>query len=246
MASATEHYQKLLAEYYSWISGGLARNVRQNLNFFKVHHIQPLRSGVAVDLGAGCGFQSIPLLQLGFRVIAIDSSTKLLAELKQNAQSQSIHIINDDLLNLSRHCVSPVELVVCMGDTLTHLKTRQAIRQLFRRIFSVLETGGRLILTFRDLSMKVTGLDRFIPVRNDTDTIFTCFLEFEKDYIKVHDLIYTRRHDRWRLKKSFFKKLRISAQWTEEVLEAVGFKIETFDIQKAGVCIIARKPDHGK
>jgi SAM-dependent methyltransferase len=245
MATAKEHYQRLLAEYYSWMLGGLARNIAQNLEFFKAHHVQPSLSKVAVDLGAGCGFQSIPLSQLGFRVIAIDASTKLLAELRQNAQGLSIDPIHDDLLNFSRHCRDPVELVVCMGDTVTHLKTRRAIRQLFRRIFSALETGGRLIVTLRDLSIELTGLDRFIPVRNDADTIFTCFLEYEKNYVKVHDLIYARKHNRWSLKKSFFKKIRVSPQWTGAVLQERGFKIETFDIRNSGVCIIARKPDHG-
>jgi SAM-dependent methyltransferase len=245
MAAATEHYEKLLAKYYAWMSGGFTRNIEQNREFFKAHHVRPLLSGVAVDLGAGCGFQSIPLSQLGFSVIAIDSSSQLLAELKQNAQGLSINPINDDLLNFSRHCPGPIELVVCMGDTLTHLDTRQAIRRLLRKIFKALETGGRLILTFRDLSGELKGLDRFIPVRNDADTIFTCFLEYEKNHIKVHDMIYKRKHNRWDLKKSYFRKLRIAPQWMEEVLQALGFKIETFDIHNAGVGIIARKPQHG-
>jgi SAM-dependent methyltransferase len=245
MASVKEHYEKLLAGYYSWMSGGLHQKIEQNRKFFESHHVRPLRSALAVDLGAGCGFQAIPLSQLGFRVIAIDSSAKLLAELKQNAQGLSIHPIHDDLLNFSRHCPDPIELVVCMGDTLTHLKTRQAIRQLLRKIFRALEADGRLILTFRDLSAELTGLDRFIPVRNDAHTIFTCFLEYEKNHVKVHDMIYERRDNRWDLKKSFFKKIRIPPRWVEEVLQALGFKIEVFDIHNAGVCIIARKPKHG-
>lgn len=245
MATAKEHYEKILAEYYSWMSGGLDQKIEQNRKFFESHHVRPVLSAIAVDLGAGCGFQSIPLSQLGFSVIAIDSSAKLLAELKQNARGLSIYPINDDLLNFPRHCPDPVELMVCMGDTLTHLKTRQTIRHLLRKIFRALEAGGRLVLTFRDLSAEVTGLDRFIPVRNDADTIFTCFLEYEKNHVKVHDLIYERRNNRWNLKKSFFKKIRVAPRWVEEALQALGFKIEVFDIHNAGVCIIARKPKHG-
>ena len=47
--------------------------------------ITPARSGRAVDLGAGCGFQSIPLARLGFAVTAIDIDRKLLDELHRNA-----------------------------------------------------------------------------------------------------------------------------------------------------------------
>jgi SAM-dependent methyltransferase len=245
MATAKEHYEKLLAEYYAWMSGGLDQKLEQNRKFFESHHIRPVLSALAVDLGAGCGFQSIPLSQLGFSVIAIDSSARLLAELKQNAQGLAIQPIHDDLLNFSMHCTEPIELMVCMGDTLTHLETRQAIRHLLRKIFKALETDGRLVLTFRDLSAELTGLDRFIALRNDADTLFTCFLEYEKNHVKVHDMIYERRDNRWDLKKSFFKKIRIAPRWVEEVLQALGFKIEVFDIRNAGVCIIARKPKHG-
>lgn len=246
MAAVEEHYAKLLADYYSWMSGGWDQKTEQNRKFFEAHQVRPFKSAIAVDLGAGCGFQSIPLARLGFSVFAVDSSAKMLAELEQKAQGLSIHPIHDDILEFPLHCPDPVELVVCMGDTLTHLRSRDAIRRLIRKIFRVLEPGGRLILTFRDLSVALSGLDRFIPVRSDADTIFTCFLEYEKNHVKVHDLIYERKDGRWDLKKSFFRKIRIAPRWVAEVLGALGFKMETFDLRNAGVCIIARKPKHGK
>jgi 2-polyprenyl-3-methyl-5-hydroxy-6-metoxy-1,4-benzoquinol methylase len=241
MAAVREHYERLLAEYYSWMSGGFTQRLQQNQKFFRSHHLRPAHSGIAVDLGAGCGFQSIPLSQIGFSVIAIDASKKLLAELRQHAQGLAIKTINDDLLNFNRYCPNRIELVICMGDTLTHLSTRRTSRDLLQKIFRALETGGRLILSFRDFSVELTGLDRFISVRNDADVIFTCFLEYEKNHVKVHDIIYQRTHDRWELKTSFYKKIRIAPQWIKEVLQALGFFIETFDNQDDVVCIIARK-----
>lgn len=241
MAIAKEHYEQFLAKYYSWLLGGSTQKIEQNREFFTVQQVRPILSRIAVDLGAGCGFQSIPLSQLGFSVIAIDSSKKLLAELKQNAQGLPIKTINDDLLNFLKHCPDKIELVVCMGDTLTHLETQQKIRLLLLNIFKALETGGLLILTFRDLSAELKGLDRFIPVRNDDSTIFTCFLEYEKGYVKVHDIIYERKNNQWEMKKSFFKKIRVVPQWVKETLQVLGFKIETFNIHNAVVCIMARK-----
>lgn len=235
------HYENHLAKYYTWMSGGFARKIEENRIFFKDHRIQPCLSKVAVDLGAGPGFQSIPLAEIGFRVIAVDLSRTLLAELEENAKDLSIEIINDDLLTFSKHYPAPVELVACMGDTLTHLDTHQNIRHLLKRIYSALEIGGRIILTFRDLTAELKGLDRFIHVRNDANTIFTCFLEYEKDYVKVHDIIYEKQQNQWELKKSVFNKIRISPQWTREILRESGFIIDTYDIYDSVVCIIAHK-----
>ena len=241
MATVKEHYENHLAKHYSWMSGGFAKKLEENRKFFKDHNVWSRGSRIAVDLGAGSGFQSIPLAELGYQVIAIDLSNHLLAELKENANNLSIKIINDDLLNFSKHCPDTVELVVCMGDTLTHLNTHQNIRQLLRNVYSALEIGGQIILTFRDLTSGLKGLDRFIPVQNDANTIFTCFLEYEKDYVKVHDIIYQKKHNQWELKKSVFNKIRISPQWAREILQDFGFKVRTYDIHNGVVCIIAHK-----
>lgn len=236
-----EHYENHLAKYYTWMSGGFSRKIAENRIFFKDRHIQPRLSKVAVDLGAGPGFQSIPLAEIGFRVIAVDLSRTLLAELEENAGNLSIEIINDDLLTFSKHCPTPVELVVCMGDTLTHLATHQNIRYLLKRIYSVLEIGGRVILTFRDFTVELKGLDRFIPVRSDENTIFTCFLEYGKNHVTVHDIVYERKNNRWEQRKSAYKKIRVFPQRMTDTLKDIGFKVAAFDTHNAGVCIIAQK-----
>ena len=83
MASVKEHYQSHLSDYYSWMYGGFELKVSENRRFFQDQHVRPEHSGLAVDLGAGSGFQSIPLAELGFKVTAIDLSQKLLDELKK-------------------------------------------------------------------------------------------------------------------------------------------------------------------
>ena len=241
MANVSEHYEKLLAKYYSWISGGRRAKIDENKKFFVDHNIRPLRSGLAFDLGAGCGFQSIPLAYLGYEVVAIDLSSKLLAELKAAATQSQIETVCDDLLNFADYDRGNIELVVCMGDTLTHLESLQKVQELFEKVYSALEIGGRLILSFRDLTFELTALDRFIPVQSNDQTIFTCFLEYEKDIVKVHDIIYEKKGEQWVMKKSYFRKLRISPDWARSYLQSIGFTIE-FDNEKNQMhTIIARK-----
>ena len=86
------------------------------------------------------------------------------------------------------------------------------------------------------------GLDRFIPVRSDTDTIFTCFLEYEGEHVKVHDLVYTRTVDGWKLNKSWYRKLRIPMEWAVERSRSAGFKVDTSENKNGMITIIAGKP----
>jgi SAM-dependent methyltransferase len=241
MANVKEHYDNLLASCYSWMCGGSDLILKKNRAFFRVHSIWPARSAAAVDLGAGSGFQAIPLAEAGFKVTAIDVSRDLLAELNKTAGELPIRTIQDNLTNFAEHSPAKIEIVVCMGDTLTHLATLAEVKELIHRIYGALEEEGLLILGFRDMTVELTRLDRFIPVRSDSKRIFMCFLEYEKNHVKVHDILYEKADDQWEMKKSFFRKLRISSQWAKECVLKAGFKVEKYDLENGMVTIIARK-----
>ncbi len=242
MASVKQHYDQLLAPCYAWMAGGWDVKIAENRAFFHAHGVRSRGAGTAVDLGAGCGFQSIPLAESGFNVIAVDMNRSLLAQLKKNAGRLPIVAIEDDLLNFRVHAPPTVELIVCMGDTLTHLVSSAQVEKMIGQAFRALAENGRLILHFRDFTRELTGLQRFIPVGSDSRRIFTCFLEYEKDTVKVHDIVYEKSAGRWALKKSFFRKLRICPRWTEHCLQKAGFDLEGYEVQNAMATIVARKP----
>jgi 2-polyprenyl-3-methyl-5-hydroxy-6-metoxy-1,4-benzoquinol methylase len=240
MASVKEHYENLLAPFYSWICGGSELKFEEYRKFFRSYGIRPALSGVAVDLGAGSGFQSIPLSEAGFRVIAIDLSHDLLMELKSHAAGLPIVTVEDNLLNFAEHISGNIELIVCMGDTITHLQTLEEVRSLLENAGRAIEDNGRLILNFRDLTAELKDLERFILLRSGSKKIFTCFLEYEKNHVKVNDIVHEKAQDRWVMKKSYFRKLRISPQWVKDCLLKAGFTIEKVSNDNGMITIIAR------
>lgn len=241
MVSVRDHYENHLAPYYAWICGGVEHNLELNRNFFKAHNIQPLDTGRAFDLGSGCGFQSIPLAEMGFRVVALDLSARLLGELKNNAAHLPIATICDDVSNFSNYVRGNIDLVICMGDTLTHLATLEKVVALIQQAYTALVPGGGMILSFRNLSQPLVGLDRFIPVRSNDTTIFTCFLEYEKNTVQVHDIVYQKKKGQWILHTSAYRKLIISSEWTRSHLQQAGFKIDLYSESKGLISIIALK-----
>jgi SAM-dependent methyltransferase len=241
MATVTEHYDQVLSDVYSWMFGGFKSGIEKNIRFFDSHRITPARSGTAVDLGAGCGFQSIPLAKAGFSVTAIDIDGKLLDELKRHSDSLPVRTVQDDLINFDTHIEGEVELIVCMTDTVLHLESRDRVVSLFQKVFAALEEGGRFIITLRDLSSELEELDRFIPVRSDENTIFTCFLEYEPQAVKVHDIVYQREHDQWTLSKSYYRKLRLSKDWVEGRLSDAGFGRVKVTVDHGLVTVVATR-----
>ncbi len=241
MATSKEHYEQVLSAVYSWMHGGFEASIQRNREFFQRHQVSPGRSKIAMDLGAGCGFQSIPLAQMGYSVTAIDIDARLLKELKDHSGTLPIVSIQDNLTRLREHTTGGVELVVCMTDTLLHLESREDVVQLFENVHSVLELQGRFILTFRDLTYELSELDRFIPVRSDDKMIFTCFLEYEADTVKVHDLVYRKEAGQWDFQKSYYRKLRLSAEWVLRQLANAGFANVHSDIDKGLATVVATR-----
>ena len=223
MATVKQHYNEVLSDVYSWMFGGFENGIQRNTEFIKKHKLTPQRSGIAIDLGAGCGFQSIPLAKSGYSVTAIDLDAKLLRELERNSDDLEITTIQGDLIDFDKNLNSSVELIVCMTDTILHLESREKVASLFAKVFAALETGGEFIITFRDLTYELKDADRILPVRSDENIIFTCFLEYEPETVKVHDIVYRKSDGEWKLSKSFYSKLRLSEAWVSEQLSQSGF-----------------------
>jgi SAM-dependent methyltransferase len=236
------HYDLQLAAIYSWMAGGLQKAIADNRQLLQQLGIESVTKGLAIDLGAGSGFQSIPLAKLGFSVIAIDFCAVLLSELRENSFDLAIATIEDDLLNFTQHISEPAQIIVCMGDTITHLPSLETVEALLSDITRNLSDRGKLILTFRDyVTAELKGVQRFIPVRSDDSRIFTCFLEYQEQYLEVHDLLYQKKFEQWSMQVSSYRKLRLAPHWVKNCLEAKNLTIVRDELINGMVCLVASK-----
>lgn len=242
MASVKEHYDKLLAEHYTWMCGDYDTKVRENTVFFQRAGLTPRSSGRALDLGCGSGFQCIALAKLGFEVVGIDLCASLLEELRGRIEGLDVDVVQGDMLD---HWIysgrGPFEVAVCMGDTLTHLPTVESVITLLEHIYSNLEHGGTLVLAFRPLTTELQGIERIIPVRTDEDKLMAAFLEYEETHVRVHDMIFLRGDSGWVLKKSAYRKLRLGADQVRASLEKIGFVTAPPQLQEGFSVIVAKK-----
>ena len=225
MASVSEHYANHLGPIYIWMAGGFDSAVKRGAAEIDAIDVPLLSKSVAVDLGAGFGMHAIPLANRGFSVIAIDTCTELLEELRRCRNTLPVQTIEDDLLVFRKHLTTEAQIVLCMGDTLTHLSDAESVLQLISEVSEALMNGGRFIITFRDYSQALTGEQRFIPVRSDDRRILTCFLEYADSYVTVHDILHELDTSGWHLRVSSYRKLRLSPDWICTVLDSSGFDV---------------------
>lgn len=247
VSSVKDHYDAHLAPLYSWIYGGAPAARERFAARLREFSLQPTRPGAtALDLGAGNGFQALPLAAAGYTVTAVDLSEVLLAELARDATAAGlahrIRPILGDLRDITRHAPAPApEVIVCLGDTLPHLPSLADISATLHAAATALAPGGHLLLSFRDYTVARTGADRFIPVRSEADRIFTCFLDYAPDRIAVHDILQTRVADEWRTTISVYEKIRLAPDFVRAELSRIGLALVRDTTASGLVTLVARR-----
>ncbi|MFE0451701.1 class I SAM-dependent methyltransferase [Streptomyces sp. NPDC058914] len=254
MTTAADHYDRLLAEHYTWMLGGdieaVATAQAELLRGLGLT-ARPEDEVAAVDLGCGPGPQCLALARLGFTpVTAVDTSAVLLDELMEHARrsgtAETVRPVQEDIRGaLPRHCApGSAAVVVCMGDTLPHLPARADVRKLITEVAEALRPGGSFVATYRDLTRELHGTERFLPVRGTDDRILTCFLEYvDEERVLVHDLLHVRQEGAWHLKTSSYPKLRLSSRWLTEECRAAGLAVRHDDTGPRGLRVLhAVKP----
>lgn len=241
MSSAQDHYARLLAEHYTWMSGGCEQKVADNQQLFASLGLAPQQAGKALDLGCGSGFQSLALAELGFKVLAVDTSAELLAELQSRAAGRPITTVLGDMVDASLYAAQgPFELAVCMGDSLVHLASFDEVSRCLAGVRQQMEPGGTLVLTFRDLTRELTGIDRALPVRLDAERLMATFLEYQPEHVVVNDMVFQQASGQWELKKSAYRKLRVDPQRLTSRLGELGYREPRYSIERGLVTLLAQ------
>jgi SAM-dependent methyltransferase len=149
----TQFYDHL-AGGYDAMTGFEGRFVKERPFFRLLVDNHGIRT--AVDAGAGTGFHSLLLAQLGVKVTAVDISPRMLEALSRHAATMGLPVktVAADLTDLAAHVVPPFDAVFTLGNTLAHCLTADARFSVLGGFQNVLRPGGILfaqILNYRKI-----------------------------------------------------------------------------------------------
>jgi len=242
MNTPAAHYATHLGPVYSWMLGDIDAAFARSAAEIDDLKLPEANHGAAVDLGAGLGLHALPLARRGFHVTAIDSCQVLLEELRSRSGTLGVTAVNADLADFRAVLKEQPRVVLCMGDTLTHLPDFGSVESLLKEVVACLPRGGVFAATFRDYATRtLEGDKRFILVRADADRIMTCFLEYEDHQVIVHDLLNKKEDGRWRQTISSYPKLRLAPEWVASSLSEQGFGVKRDTTPGGMVRIVATK-----
>jgi 2-polyprenyl-3-methyl-5-hydroxy-6-metoxy-1,4-benzoquinol methylase len=242
MKTAAEHYDSHLGRIYAWMLGDLNAAAARCHAELADMELPPAAGASALDLGAGIGLHAVALAKLGFAVHAIDGCQTLLDELRTRAEGLRMVVLRGDLVRFREQAPGPFDVILCLGDTLTHLQDQAAVTDLLDAVCESLKPGGLFAATFRDYaSRELKGDERFILVRRDEERVLSCFLEYGPEHVLVHDLLTERSDQQWTQTVSSYAKLRLAPDWVAAQLEQRGLAARRATAPAGMVRIMGRK-----
>lgn len=162
------------AKYYDFVFErrfGDMYNLLTKNNLAKIKNLA--LNGKILDFGAGTGRISIPLATDGYKVVAIDCSSKMLEELRRKAQDQNLSI--ETHLTLTDMDSKDFDLAIAIFTVLAYVKTQDQLQDVFKLIYDSLRTGGFFMF---DLERRA-GYDNICKFNNGIVT------NGDEDYVTV-------------------------------------------------------------
>ncbi|WP_070120993.1 class I SAM-dependent methyltransferase [Bacillus marinisedimentorum] len=134
-------FYEMLTEAYDVI---FPLNPKQ-IEFIASHISPPAR---VVDVGAGTGIAAVELAAMGFEVTALEPEAGFAEQIKDKAAKQqaAVEVIQDDMRRLKENVTGRFDSIICIGNTLAHLRDRGQIKQMLADFHSLLKESGVLII----------------------------------------------------------------------------------------------------
>jgi SAM-dependent methyltransferase len=184
----------------------------------------------SLDLACSTGFHVIMFRRLGLDAVGVDASQKMVEKARANAVTcgVTVEFILGDFTSLSKRFSEGFDIITCLGDTISHLRSKLELKKALQEIYKCLNPGGLLVIQNRNYDHLVKNRIRFSPPtgsRNGSEeTLFFRLLDFNPKSIDFSVVTFHRHENRW---DSVVRTAEIFPYFRSELeglLKGVGFK----------------------
>lgn len=210
-----------------------------------------------LDAACGTGRHAIALARRGYRVFGADLSTAMVARAQENAAASGVAVAfyRAGLGELAHLLPGPFDAVLCLGHSLPHLLSAEAVQAALHDFAQLLRPGGLLLIQNRNDERLLARGERFLPLsvhrEGEREWLFFRFLDLDPERIAFHMAIFWRDADGWHQRVSTTHHRPIPHTELKTMLENAGFEesdfygswnLEPFDpAASSDLVVVARK-----
>jgi SAM-dependent methyltransferase len=246
-------YDALAVDYDRFVNW--EARLAHELPFF-VARFEALGVRHVLDAACGTGHHALALARRGYEVVGADLSQAMVQRARQNAAAAGLDVAFEvaGLGSLSS-LGQTFDAVICLGNSLPHLLTGQAVDEAMADFHAVLQPGGLLVAQNRNFDRVWAEQERFMSPQTyregQQEWIFLRFYDFHPETVTFNMIRLRREADGWaqdvestELRPIFWREMvAMLAQAGFEEIDLYGdYQASTFDADRSGDLIaVARR-----
>jgi len=174
---------------------------------FIEHQLQSVDAVRVLDAACGTGLHAIALAQRGYDVVGADLSPGMIAQAHGNAAQRVLTAGRVDGVDLSFEVAGFADLhprvgggfdaLLCLGNSLPHLLTQEALVLALDGFAACLRPGGLLLIQNRNFDAVLAERDRWMGPEShregETEWLFLRFLDFKPGGLVTFNVVRLRR-----------------------------------------------------
>ena len=178
-----------------------------------------------LDVACGTGWHSIALAQRGYTAAGCDASPKMIERAKENAARAGVAVRFETAdftgLDIFAECF---DAVLCLGNSLPHLLSQEALREAIRAMRGRLTPEGVLILHNLNYDFRMKAKPRFFSANGTAEELVWRFADYGPELITFHTALFERK---------LAQNTEGAASWSVEVNSTLQRPLLAADLEEA-------------
>jgi SAM-dependent methyltransferase len=147
-----------------------------------------------LDTACGTGWHAIALAQKGYAAAGCDASRAMIERAGANAAQAGVDV-RFETADFQRLDFFPGKFgaILCLGNSLPHLLSREELVAAFEQILGRLEHGGLIILHNLNYDLRLKAKPRFFSASGNADTLVWRFADYGSQFITFHTALFERK-----------------------------------------------------
>jgi SAM-dependent methyltransferase len=157
------------------------------------------RPPCVLDAACGTGMHAVALARQGWRVAGADTSPGMIARARENAQVAGVEVRFDvaGFGELSTRFGGGFDGLLCLGNSLPHILTPQALHAALADFAACLRPGGVLLVQNLNYDRILARRERWMEPQThregETEWLFLRFYDFDPDGLLTFHVVRLRR-----------------------------------------------------
>jgi SAM-dependent methyltransferase len=147
-----------------------------------------------LDAACGTGWHSIALARGGYTVAGCDASPEMIGRAKENAAQAGV-AVRFETADFTRLDVfaEPFDAVLCLGNSLPHLLSAEALLAAIREMSGRLAPAGVLVLHNLNYDLRMKTKPRFFSPSGGAEAFVWRFADYGPEFITFHTALFERK-----------------------------------------------------